>query len=78
MPVGWPVWQEAFLARQSAPRLPTGMPVHITGTTTIPVIQADLDQLLQKSAGNLLKQQILGNGNGKTNLGDVLKGLFHH
>jgi hypothetical protein len=34
--------------------------------------------LLQKNAGNLLKQQILGNGNSKTNLGDVLKGLFHH
>ena len=57
-----------------------GIPVHITGTTTNPVIQADLNQLLQKNAGNILKQQILGNGssNGKTNLGNVLKGLFHH
>ena len=54
-----------------------GIPVHITGTTTNPVIQADLSQLLQKNAGNLLKQQILGNGNKPPNASDVLK-LFHH
>jgi AsmA protein len=54
-----------------------GIPVHITGTTSSPVIQADLSQLLQKNAGNLLKQQILGNGNNKPNASDVLK-LFHH
>ena len=55
-----------------------GIPVHITGTTTNPVIQADLQQLLQKNAGNILKQQILGNGNKQQpNAADVLK-LFHH
>jgi AsmA protein len=54
-----------------------GIPVHITGTTSNPVIQADLSQLLQKNAGNILKQQILGNGNKQPNAGDVLK-LFHH
>jgi AsmA protein len=54
-----------------------GIPVHITGTTTNPVIQADLQQLLQKNAGNILKQQILGNGNKQPNASDVLK-LFHH
>ena len=46
-----------------------GIPVHITGTTTNPVIQADLNQLLQKNAGNILKQQLLGNGNNKPNAG---------
>jgi AsmA protein len=55
-----------------------GIPVHITGTTSNPVIQADLSKLLQKNAGNLLKQQILGNGNHKPNAGDVLNKLFHH
>jgi AsmA protein len=54
-----------------------GIPVHITGTTSNPVIQADLSQLLQKNAGNILKQQILGNGNKQPNASDVLK-LFHH
>ena len=54
-----------------------GIPVHITGTTTNPVIQADLNQLLQKNAGNILKQQILGSGNKQPNASDVLK-LFHH
>jgi AsmA protein len=54
-----------------------GIPVHITGTTTNPVVQADLSQLLQKNAGNILKQQILGNGNKQPNASDVLK-LFHH
>jgi AsmA protein len=54
-----------------------GIPVHITGTTSSPVIQADLNQLLQKNAGNILKQQILGNGNKQPNASDALK-LFHH
>ena len=44
-----------------------GIPVHITGTTSNPVIQADLSKLLQKNAGNIFKQQILGNGNNKPN-----------
>jgi hypothetical protein len=55
-----------------------GIPVHITGTTSNPVIQADLSKLLQKNAGNLLKQQLLGNRNNKPNPGDVLNKLFHH
>jgi AsmA protein len=53
-----------------------GIPVHITGTTSNPVIQADLSKVLQKNAGNILKQ--LGNGNGKSNPSDVLNKLFHH
>jgi AsmA protein len=55
-----------------------GIPIRITGTTSNPVIQADLGKLLQKNAGNLLKQQLLGNGNRKPNAGDVLNKLFHH
>jgi AsmA protein len=54
-----------------------GIPVHITGTTSNPVIQADLNQVLQKNAGNILKQQILGTGNKQPSANDVLK-LFHH
>jgi AsmA protein len=55
-----------------------GIPIHITGTTSNPIIQADLSKLLQKNAGNLLKQQLLGKGNNKPNAGDVLNKLFHH
>ncbi len=55
-----------------------GIPVHITGTTTNPVIQADVSQLLQKNAGNILKQQLLGKGNTNGNAGAVLNKLFHH
>jgi AsmA protein len=55
-----------------------GIPIRITGTTSNPVIQADLSKLLQKNAGNLLKQQLLGKGNHKPNAGDVLNKLFHH
>jgi AsmA protein len=55
-----------------------GIPVHITGTTSNPVIQADLSKLLQKNAGNILKQQLLGTGSNKPNAGDVLNKLFHH
>ena len=54
-----------------------GIPVHITGTTTNPVIQADLNQLLQKNAANVLKQEIFGSGNKQPNASDLLK-LFHH
>jgi AsmA protein len=55
-----------------------GIPIHITGTTSNPVIQADLSKLLQKNAGNLLKQELLGKGNNKPNAGDLLNKLFHH
>jgi AsmA protein len=55
-----------------------GIPIHITGTTSNPIIQADLSKLLQKNAGNLLKQQLLGKGSNKSNAGDVLNKLFHH
>jgi hypothetical protein len=55
-----------------------GVPIHISGTTTNPVIQADLTKLLQKNAGNLLRQQIPGNGNDKRNAGNLLNKLFHH
>jgi hypothetical protein len=55
-----------------------GIPVHISGTTSNPVIQADLSKLFEKNAGNILKQQILGNGNQKPNPGALLNNLFHH
>jgi AsmA protein len=55
-----------------------GIPVHITGTTSNPVIKADLNKLLQKNAGNILKQQLLGNGNNKSNPGAALNKLFQH
>jgi AsmA protein len=55
-----------------------GIPVHIGGTTSNPAIQADLSKLLQKNAGNILKQQLLGNGNNKPNPGSVLNKLFQH
>ena len=54
---------EASLGQAVSTAAANGIPVHITGTTSNPVIQADLNQLLQKNAGNILKQQILGNGN---------------
>jgi AsmA protein len=54
-----------------------GIPVQITGTTTNPVIQADLNQLLQKNAANVLKQEIFGGGNKQPNASGLLK-LFHH
>ena len=55
-----------------------GIPVHITGTTSNPVIQADLNQLLQKNAGNIIKQQILGNGNKQAQPERRAEKLFHH
>jgi AsmA protein len=55
-----------------------GIPVHITGTTANPVIQADVSKLLQQNAGNILKQQLLGKGTGNGNAGSVLNKLFHH
>jgi AsmA protein len=55
-----------------------GIPIHITGTTSNPVIQTDLNRLLQNNAGNLPKQQLLGSNNHKPNAGDVLNKLFHH
>jgi AsmA protein len=55
-----------------------GIPVHISGTTANPVIQADLSKLLEKNAGNILKQQIMGKGNQKPNPGALLNNLFHH
>jgi AsmA protein len=67
-----------FLGQAVSTAAADGIPIHITGTTSNPVIQADLSKLLQKNAGNLLKQQILGNGNNKPSAGDVLNKLFHH
>jgi AsmA protein len=55
-----------------------GIPVHIGGTTSNPAIQADLSKLLQKNAGNILKQQLLGNGNNKPNPAGLLNNLLHH
>jgi AsmA protein len=66
-----------FLGQAVSTAATDGIPIHITGTTSNPVIQADLSKLLQKNAGNLLKQQILGNGN-KPNTGNLLNKLFHH
>jgi AsmA protein len=65
-----------FLGQAVNAAAANGIPVHITGTTSNPVIQADLSKVLQKNAGNLLKQQILGNG--KANPADTLNKLLHH
>lgn len=67
-----------FLGQAVSTAAADGIPIHITGTTSNPVIQADLSKLLQKNAGNLLKQQLLGKGNNKPNAGDLLNKLFHH
>jgi len=67
-----------FLGQAVSTATADGIPIHITGTTSNPVIQADLSKLLQKNAGNLLKQQILGNGNNTPNAGNLLNKLFHH
>ena len=67
-----------FLGQAVSTATADGIPIHITGTTSNPVIQADLSKLLQKNPGNLLKQQILGNGNNKPNAGNLLNKLFHH
>ena len=47
-----------FLGQAVSTAAADGIPIHITGTTSNPVIQADLSKLLQKNAGNLLKQQL--------------------
>ena len=67
-----------FLGKAVSTAAADGIPIHITGTTSDPVIHADLSNLLQKNAGNLLKQQLLGKGNNKPNAGEVLNKLFHH
>jgi AsmA protein len=67
-----------FLGQAVSTAAEDGIPIHITGTTANPVIQADLSKLLQKNAGNLLKQELLGNGNNKPNVGSLLNKLFHH
>jgi len=67
-----------FLGQAVSTAAADGIPIHITGTTSDPVIHADLSNLLQKNAGNLLKQQLLGKGNNKPNAGEVLNKLFHH
>jgi AsmA protein len=67
-----------FLGQAVSTAAADGIPVQVTGTTSDPAIQADLSKLLQKNAGNLLKQQLLGNGNNKPNAGNLLNKLFHH
>ncbi len=67
-----------FLGQAVSTAVDDGIPIHITGTTSNPVIQADLSKLLQQNVGNLLKQQLLGNGNNKPNAGNLLNKLFHH
>jgi AsmA protein len=57
-----------------------GIPVSITGTTTNPVIQADLASVLKQNAGSIIQQQLqqrLG-GNKQANPSDVLNKLIPH
>ncbi|HEV2272980.1 MAG TPA: AsmA family protein [Acidobacteriaceae bacterium] len=53
----------------------SGIPVTITGTSTDPVIQADLSKVLKQGAGSLLQQQ-LGNSNQQTSPANILNKLF--
>ncbi len=59
-----------ILAKLNTTAAADGIPIHITGTTSRPVIQANFS--------NLLKQELLGNGNNKPNAGNLLNKLFHH
>ena len=57
-----------------------GIPINITGTTTNPVIQADLSSILSQNAGNIIQQQLqqrLGNKQQQGNPADLLKRIPH-
>lgn len=53
-----------------------GIPVTITGTTSQPVIRADLSQVLKQNAGGLLQQQRLGSGAKQSNPAGALNKLI--
>jgi AsmA protein len=59
-----------------------GIPINITGTTTNPVIQADLSSILRQNAGNIIQQQLqqrLGNRQQQQgNPADLLNKLIPH
>jgi AsmA protein len=58
-----------------------GIPINITGTTTNPVIQADLSSILRQNAGNIIQQQLqqrLGNKQQQGNPADLLNRLIPH
>ena len=58
-----------------------GIPINITGTTTNPVIQADLSSILRQNAGNIIQQQLqqrLGNKQQQGNPADLLNKLIPH
>ncbi len=58
-----------------------GIPLTITGTTSNPVIHADLSKVLKQNAGSILQQQLqqrLGKGNNQTNPGNLLNKFFPH
>ena len=52
-----------------------GIPMTITGTTSNPIISADMKGLLQKNAGAILGGQLLGNGQ-KQKTVDAITSLF--
>ena len=56
-----------------------GIPLTITGTTSNPIIHADLGKVLKQNAGSILQQQLqqrLGKGNQQTNPANLLNKLF--
>ncbi len=58
-----------------------GIPLTITGTTSNPVIHADLSKVLKQNAGSILQQQLkqrLGNGNNQANPGSLLNKFIPH
>ncbi|WP_213807602.1 AsmA family protein [Granulicella sp. dw_53] len=52
-----------------------GIPVTVTGTTSNPVIMADVGKLLQKNAASILGGQLLGNGKNQKTV-DAITSLF--
>jgi AsmA protein len=55
--------------------VPKGVPVTITGTTSNPVIHADLASVVKQSAGSILQQ--FGNGGKQVNPGGLLNKIPH-
>jgi AsmA protein len=56
-----------------------GIPIDITGTTTNPVIKADLSQVFRKNAGSILQQQLQQRlGNKQQKPGGLLNNLIPH
>lgn len=55
-----------------------GVPVLITGTTSNPIIRADLSKVLERNAGNIVQQQLKHLDNGQQNPAGLLNRFLPH